>query len=117
MLKEQWVALGSRGRNSDVYKPTTLECQHEYQVLLDPVNETSGATVELGLLSRSGPAADAAPATDLEIGRVLRGRYVVQERLGCGGRGTVFRALDLYRSSLPAAEQYVAMKVLHAGRD
>src|SRR6202789_4729476 len=55
----------------------------------------------------------------IEIGRVLRGRYVIEKRLGSGGKGTVFKALDRYRSSLPASQQYVAIKVLHpvpAGR-
>ena len=51
------------------------------------------------------------------IGRVLRDRYVIEERLGAGGKGTVFKALDRYRSSLPEAEQYVALKVLHCGSD
>ena len=50
-------------------------------------------------------------------GRVLRERYVIGERLGAGGRGTVFKALDRYRASLPDAEQHVALKVLHIGRD
>jgi serine/threonine protein kinase len=49
----------------------------------------------------------------VETGRVLRDRYVIEQRLGYGGRGTVFRALDRYRSSLPASQRYVAIKVLH----
>jgi serine/threonine protein kinase len=49
-----------------------------------------------------------------EIGRVLRGRYVLERRLGSGSKGTVFKALDRYRADLPEAQQYVAIKVLHA---
>jgi serine/threonine protein kinase len=49
-----------------------------------------------------------------EIGRVLRDRYVLVERLGSGGKGSVFKALDRYRASLPEAQQYVAIKILHA---
>jgi serine/threonine protein kinase len=56
-------------------------------------------------------------AVSLSVGRILRDRYVIQERLGSGGRGTVFKALDRYRSSLPDAQQHVALKALHAGRD
>jgi serine/threonine protein kinase len=56
-------------------------------------------------------------AVSISIGRVLRDRYVIQEQLGSGGRGTVFKALDRYRSSLPAAQQHVALKVLHCGHD
>jgi serine/threonine protein kinase len=50
----------------------------------------------------------------IEIGRVLRGRYVLEQRLGSGSKGTVFKALDRYRADLPEAQQYVAIKILHA---
>jgi len=46
---------------------------------------------------------------------MLRERYVIVERLGRGGTGTVFKVLDRYRASLPDAEQHVALKVLHVG--
>ena len=49
-----------------------------------------------------------------EIGRVLRDRYVLVELLGSGGKGLVFKALDRYRAELPEAQQYVAIKILHA---
>jgi serine/threonine protein kinase len=48
-----------------------------------------------------------------EIGRVLRDRYVLIDRLGSGGKGSVFKALDRYRADLPEAQQYVAIKILH----
>jgi eukaryotic-like serine/threonine-protein kinase len=54
-------------------------------------------------------------AASISVGRILRDRYVIQERLG--GGGTVFKALDRYRSSLPDAQQYVALKILHSGHD
>jgi Protein kinase domain len=54
-------------------------------------------------------------AVSISVGRVLRERYVIQERLGTGGKGAVFKALDRYRSSLPDAQQHVALKVLHSG--
>jgi eukaryotic-like serine/threonine-protein kinase len=56
-------------------------------------------------------------AVSISVGRILRDRYVIQERLGSGGRGTVFKALDRYRSSLPDAQRHVALKALHSGRD
>ena len=59
-------------------------------------------------------AVDPPPAMlRLEVGRVLRDRYEITECLGVGGKGTVFKALDRYRSSLPPAERYVAIKLLH----
>jgi serine/threonine protein kinase len=56
-------------------------------------------------------------AASISVGRILRDRYVIQERLGSGSRGTVFKALDRYRSSLPVAQQHVALKALHSGHD
>jgi len=53
----------------------------------------------------------------IDVGRVLRGRYVLEERLGSGGKGTVFKALDRYRADLPEARQYVALKIFHATAD
>jgi serine/threonine protein kinase len=51
------------------------------------------------------------------VGTVLRGRYVLQARLGTDGQSTVFKALDRFRATLPEAHQFVALKVLHAGAD
>jgi serine/threonine protein kinase len=68
---------------------------------------TTGSTVS------TGPDA----AGSISVGRVLRQRYVILERLGIGGKGTVFKALDRYRSSLPNSQQHVALKVLRSGGD
>jgi serine/threonine protein kinase len=71
-----------------------------------------GVTVDLGGMPRNPVFADPPPSR-LEVGRVLRDRYVIEQRLGNGGRGTVFKALDRYRASLQASQRYVAIKVLH----
>ncbi len=80
-----------------------------------------GTTIELGIDLSDGAAEGAqapAPAAatagcDTEIGRVLRNRYVLESRLGSGGMGTVFKALDRYRCDLPLADRFVAVKFLH----
>jgi serine/threonine protein kinase len=51
----------------------------------------------------------------MAVGRVLRDRYVLEERLGTSGRGSVFKARDRLRAMLPDSHQYVALKVLSAG--
>ena len=57
-------------------------------------------------------AADAAPPP-APVERVLRDRYVLETRLGSGGMGTVFKAVDRYRCDLPQASRIVAIKFLH----
>jgi hypothetical protein len=74
-----------------------------------------GTTVDLG----KNPAADALlgerqPALrPVGPGRVLRDRYEIEQCLGTGGKGTVFRAVDRYRSDLPSSQRHVAIKILH----
>ena len=59
--------------------------------------------------SRSSPG--------VEIGRVLRNRYVLEDELGRGGIGTVFKALDRYRCDLPEGNRHVAIKFLNKKMD
>jgi serine/threonine protein kinase len=74
-----------------------------------------GATLDLGSQAAVGPSLVELPRALplVEIGRVLRDRYVIEHCLGTGGKGTVFKALDRYRSCLPPSQQYVAIKVFH----
>ena len=50
----------------------------------------------------------------MAVGRVLRDRYVLEERLGTSGNGSVFKARDRFRATLPASQHFVALKVLSA---
>jgi hypothetical protein len=74
---------------------------------------TNDSTIDLD--DARAPLATSDAMSSIAVGHVLRDRYVLQARLGNGGRGAVFRALDRYRSTLPETQQYVALKVLHAG--
>jgi len=56
-------------------------------------------------------------ASPIRVGCVIRNRYVLEERLGIGSKGTVFKALDRYRSDLPEEDRYVAIKILQPNAD
>jgi serine/threonine protein kinase len=79
--------------------------------------DTNRATVDLHPNMDLSRSSDPDTGVSISVGRVLRERYVIQGRLGTGGKGAVFRAFDRYRSSLPDAQQHVALKVLHCGSD
>jgi serine/threonine protein kinase len=74
---------------------------------------TKEPTIDLGPSRSARVISDALSA--FTVGHVLRDRYVLQARLGTGGRGTVFKALDRLGTSFPDTYQYVALKILHAG--
>jgi serine/threonine protein kinase len=76
-------------------------------------NISDSATVDLGRNKTRNPCAAESVRSGLETGRVLRERYVIEQRLGNGGKGTVFKALDRYRGTLPAEHRHVAIKILH----
>jgi serine/threonine protein kinase len=81
------------------------------------LNTRHGRLVDLDIEPRRESGA-ATPGTAAEP-KTLRGRYILQNEIGRGGAGIVYRALDLNRVGLPHEHQYVALKVLreeHARR-
>jgi serine/threonine protein kinase len=78
-------------------------------------NVGEGVTVDLGQNKTADTlVAERQPGLPrIEPKRLLRDRYEIEQCLGSGGKGTVFRALDRYRSSLPLSQRYVALKILH----
>ena len=53
-----------------------------------------------------------AGAPQLEVGQILNGRFVLAQRLGEGGMGTVYKALDLRKQEAQDRSPFVALKVL-----
>src|ERR1700686_4414201 len=87
---------------------------------IPPAGESDNRVQATALALRAAPSTNSSVQSDdlssplvLEIGRVIRSRYVLESRLGSGGMGTVFKAMDRYRYDLPASNRHVAIKVLH----
>jgi serine/threonine protein kinase len=73
-------------------------------------------------LPSQSPSQSSAPARDFvmsetdqvkEVGDTLNGRFVLEECLGVGGMGTVYKALDLRKLEASDRRPYIAIKVLN----
>ena len=98
--------------------PAEFVRQLESRIALGaPPSAADGVTVDLGANGVVGAdMVERRPVVrPVEVGCVLRDRYEIEQCMGTGGKGTVFKALDRYRSSLPPAQRYVAIKLLHEG--
>jgi hypothetical protein len=73
-----------------------------------------GITLELGLPSYFE---DPVSPAEIKPGDLLLQRYRIDARLGSGGMGTVYKALDRVRSEHAHMDGAVALKIVHAGPD
>lgn len=62
---------------------------------------------------RDAAVRTAAVGPGLAKGDVLKDRFVIEEEVGAGGMGVVFKALDLRKKEARDREPYVALKVLN----
>ena len=95
-------------------RPTGPDPEAAAPIAPATIAEPAVADPDLPAGSTAARAPADRPAAALpEVGAKLRHRYVIERRLGTGGMGTVFKALDHYRCDLPEGDRHVAMKFLH----
>jgi len=76
---------------------------------VSPATQTPTLTTEF-LLQGLDPSQ---PRAELTVGSTLKGRFVLEELLGVGGMGMVFKATDLRKVEASDKEPFVALKVLN----
>ncbi len=74
--------------------------------------EAVRAAAGTGRTARPGSGEPQAHARTLDVGAVLKDRFVLDARIGEGGMGVVFKAVDLRRLEASHRAPYVAIKVL-----
>jgi len=57
--------------------------------------------------------AEPTASCSVEVGTILKNRFVMKEVIGTGGMGLVFKALDLFNEEAEDRDPYVAVKVLN----
>src|SRR5882762_594598 len=102
------ASLASHGANSDETRLQTSPGALQQRVT--PPTASSSAS------QSASPARDFVMSeTDQvkEVGDTLNGRFVLEECLGVGGMGTVYKALDLRKLEASDRRPYIAIKVLN----
>lgn len=84
--------------------------QHTLTVLLEQTRTEVIASPGLG----SGREGRPRPSGHVQVGDVINERFVLEEQIGRGGMGRVFKALDRRRMEARSCTPYVAVKVMSA---
>ena len=85
----------------------------------EPLPDTDNAETRLRTMSAVAPARSHGPGHDDDpdrmkaVGDTLNARFVLEEVIGFGGMGTVYRALDLRKLEASDRKPYIAIKVLN----
>ncbi len=85
--------------------------RNDMTVLRDDLSVTNTSTTEDSGW-RSGTLMSGAPG-EAEAPKVLKQRFVLEERIGSGGMGSVFRAKDLRKVEARGNQPFIAVKVLN----
>ncbi|KWR81467.1 serine/threonine protein kinase [Cupriavidus sp. IDO] len=96
-----------------VYAEVMRRIERHGTTQYDPGEATRLA--QTGSLYATTPAAGTVPPAGRQkgVGDTLNGRFVLEECLGVGGMGTVYKALDLRKLEASDRKPYIAIKVLN----
>ena len=111
-----------RGREPGAFEVTTqLRDATASSTLLRPAERDGPSTFAAEVATRRAPgdeqsfaAPGVTPGPELASGAVIKERFVLEERIGRGGMGIVFRALDRSKEIARNPNPHVAIKILNA---